>query len=80
VPSAGPFEALASARELAPELVTGTIDAGELAAAIRTAFELPDERLRSYRERATALVERFRPEAVQRTVAEQVVPALLGAA
>ena len=79
VPSGGPFEALTLARELAPELVTHEIDAGALAAAIRTAFELPDERLRSYRERAAALVERFRPEAVQRTVSEQVVPALLGA-
>ena len=77
VPSGGPFEALTLARELAPELVTREIDAQALAAAIRTAFELPEERLRSYRERAAALVEPFRPEAVQRTVTEQVVPALL---
>ena len=78
VPSGGPFEALALARELAPELVTHEIDAQALAAAIRTAFEFPEDRLRSYRERAASLVEPFRPEAVQRTVTEQVVPTLLG--
>jgi Glycosyl transferases group 1 len=77
VPSGGPFEALAPARELAPELVTQAVDAGQLAAAIRTAFELPEERVRSYRERAAALLEPLRPEAVQRVVTEQVVPALL---
>jgi hypothetical protein len=60
VPSGGPFEALAPARELAPELVTQAVDAGQLAAAIRT-----------------ALLEPLRPEAVQRVVTEQVVPALL---
>jgi glycosyltransferase involved in cell wall biosynthesis len=78
VPSGGPFEALAPARELAPELVAPAVDAGQLAAALRTAFELPEERVRGYRERAAALLEPLRPEAVQRTVAEQVVPALLG--
>jgi hypothetical protein len=78
VPSGGPFEALALARELAPELVSAQVDASELARAIRTAFDLPDERVRAYRERATALLDRFRPEAIQRIVAEQVVPALLG--
>jgi hypothetical protein len=58
--------------------VAGAIDPEALGAAIRTAFELPDERLRSYRQGAATRLERFRPEAVQRTVAEQVVPALLG--
>jgi hypothetical protein len=77
VPSGGPFEALAPARELAPELVTQAVDAGQLAAAIRTAFELPEERVRSYRERAASLLEPLRPEAVQRVVTEQVVPAPL---
>jgi hypothetical protein len=78
VPSGGPFEALSLARELAPELVTPTIDAAELGTTLRTAFDLPEERLRRYRERAAALLERFRPEAIQATVTEQVVPALLG--
>jgi hypothetical protein len=78
VPSGGPFEALALARELAPELVTANVDAAELAAALTAAFDFPDDRARAYRERATGLLDRFRPEAIQRTVAEQVVPALLG--
>lgn len=78
VPSGGPFEALGLARELAPELVTATVDPDALAGALRTAFELPEERARRYRERAAELLEPFRPEAIQRTIAEQVVPALLG--
>jgi hypothetical protein len=78
VPSGGPFEALALARELGPELVAGTIDAGQLAACLRAAFELPDDRIAAYRARATELLEPFRPEAVQRVVAGEVVPALLG--
>jgi Glycosyl transferases group 1 len=78
VPSGGPFEALALARELAPELVAGTIAAGPLAAALRAAFEAPEQRVEEYRRDAARLLERFRPEAIQRTVADEVVPALLG--
>ena len=78
VPSGGPFEALALARELAPQLVADDIDVRQLALALRTAFDLPEERVRAYRQRATVLLEPFRPAAVRRTVAEQVVPALLG--
>jgi Glycosyl transferases group 1 len=78
VPSGGPFEALALARELAPELVAPAIDAQALAEALRTAFELPDDRAAEYRTRAAGMLERFRPEAVQRVVAGEVVPALLG--
>jgi hypothetical protein len=78
VPSGGPFEALAFARELGPELVSETSDAGALGACLRSAFELPAERLAGYRAGAATLVERFRPDAIQRTVAEQVLPALLG--
>jgi Glycosyl transferases group 1 len=78
VPSAGPFEALAAARELAPALVAGAIDPAELAEAIRSAFALPEEDARACRERAAALLEPYRPEAVERTVADEVVPALLG--
>ncbi|MEA2363034.1 MAG: hypothetical protein QOD71_2179 [Thermoleophilaceae bacterium] len=78
VPSGGPFEALALGRELAPELVAGSVAAEPLAGAIRTAFELPEERLLDYRRRATALLERFRPEAIERTLANEVLPVLLG--
>ena len=78
VPSGGPFEALGLARELAPELVAGGVSAAALATALRAAFELPEQRVESYRARAEALLERFRPEAIDRTVAAEVVPALLG--
>ena len=79
VPSGGPFEALSLARELAPELVTSDLDAHALGAALRAAFELPDERVLRYRADAARLVAPFRPEAVQRTVTETVLPALRGA-
>jgi hypothetical protein len=77
VPSGGPFEALALARELAPELVADAVAADPLAAALRAAFELPEQRVESYRLRAGELLERFRPEAVQRVIEGEVLPALL---
>jgi hypothetical protein len=77
VPSGGPFEALALARELAPDLVTDSIAAEPLAAALRAAFELPEQRAHDYRVRAAELLERFRPEAIERTLAREVLPALL---
>lgn len=78
VPSGGPFEALSLARELAPELVASAVDPEPLGAALRAAFALPDERVVRYRADAARLVEPFRPEAVQRAVREEVLPALLG--
>jgi hypothetical protein len=78
VPSGGPFEALAFARELAPELVAEEIEPRALAAAVGAAFALPEDRLGGYRERAAELIRPFRPEEIGRTVAEEVVPALLG--
>jgi Glycosyl transferases group 1 len=77
VPSGGPFEALALARELAPELVAEAVNAAALATALRAAFELPEARVASYRANAARLLERFRGEAIARTVAAEVVPALL---
>jgi hypothetical protein len=78
VPSEGPFEALAMARQLGPELVAKAIAPEPLAAALRAAFDLPHERVEAYRKRATELLEPFRAEAIERTVAEEVVPPLLG--
>jgi glycosyltransferase involved in cell wall biosynthesis len=78
VPSGGPFEGLAMARELAPELVAAEVAAEPLGAALRAAFELPEARVEDYRRRAAALVERFSVEAIDRTIAAQVLPALLG--
>jgi Glycosyl transferases group 1 len=77
VPSGGPFEALTLARELAPELVAEGVEAAPLAAAIRAAFALPEDRVGRYRTEATKAVEPFRPAAVERVVAEEVLPALL---
>jgi len=78
VASGGPFEALALARELAPELVAESLDPEELARALRAAFAFPEERMLGYQRRATALLEPYRAEAVQRTIEREVVPALLG--
>jgi len=77
VPSGGPYEGGRLARELEPALVADRIDPGALASPIRTAFELGDERVRSYRERAGELVRPYRSKAVERIVADQLVPALL---
>jgi Glycosyl transferases group 1 len=79
VPSGGPFEALALARRLAPELVSEQVAAGPLAAAVRTAFALSEETVTRYRAEAARLMEPYRPEAVQKVVTEQVLPALLAA-
>jgi hypothetical protein len=76
VPSRGPFEALSIARQLAPELVAASIDPEPLGTALRAAFALPEERAARYRAEASELVEPFRPQAVQRAVTEEVLPAL----
>ena len=78
VPSGGPFEALALARELAPQLIAEAVDAAALASALRAAFELPEQSVEAYRERAGTLLARFRPAAIEHTVATEVVPGLLG--
>jgi hypothetical protein len=77
VPSGGPFEALAPARELAPALVADSLAPAPLAAALRAAFDMPEEEAARYRRRAAVLLERFRPDAIERTIADEVLPALL---
>jgi len=77
VPSGGPYEALRLARELDPALAADRIDAAALAPAIRAAFELPDESVRAYRERATELLRPYRSDAVQEIVARELLPVLL---
>jgi len=64
----GPFPALTMARALAPALVDD-----DLAAALRAGAALIDP---TYAERADALLAPHRPEALQRTVEERVLPAL----
>ena len=53
--------------------------AAALGPAIRAAFELPDEAARAYRERAAELLRPYRSDAVQETVASELLPALLDA-
>jgi hypothetical protein len=78
VPSGGPFEALRMARALEPALVAERIEPADLGRALRAAFDLPPERVRAYRERAAGMLAPLRSEAVQRTVADEVLPRLLG--
>lgn len=70
-PSAGPYPAAHLARALDPRLV-----GDDVAGAIRTALDDP---LPGYAERAAQLLAPYRPEEVDRTVAEQLLPRLLGA-
>jgi hypothetical protein len=77
VPSGGPYEALRLARRLDPSLVATEIDGAALAAAISAAFELPQERVLEYRERAAELMRPYCSEAVQETVTHELLPALL---
>jgi glycosyltransferase involved in cell wall biosynthesis len=67
-PSPGPYAALPLARELDPRLVGG------VAEGIRTALEDPSP---GYAERAAALLAPWRPEAVDRVVAEDLLPRLV---
>lgn len=73
VPSPGPYEALPLARQLAAGLVAGDVDAVRLAGALRAGLDLDDP---GYAERARELLRPFRPEAVERVVAEELLPAL----
>lgn len=85
----GPYAALAPARELDERLVVPDLPppaapggppppsspADALAVALRTALDDPRA---GYRERAAALLELYRPAAVDRVVADELLPALLG--
>ena len=53
------------------------MDAAALATVLRAAFELPEARVEAYRERAATLLERFRSDEIQRSIAAEVLPALL---
>jgi hypothetical protein len=78
VPAGGPYEGLRLARQLDSSLVADGIEPAGLGAAIRAAFELPEDRVRAYRERAAELLRPYRSDAVQETVARELLPALLG--
>jgi len=68
-PSPGPYPALGMARQLDPRLVSD-----DLAPAIRVALDDPPP---GYAARAAALLEPYRREAVDLTVAQRVLPKLL---
>ena len=76
VASGGAYEALAMARELAPELVAPDLEPDSLTASLRAAFAL--DAVDAYRDRAAALLAQYRPEALEETVRERVLPVLLG--
>jgi glycosyltransferase involved in cell wall biosynthesis len=69
-PAPGPYAALPIARELDPRLV-----AEDLAGALRSALDDPSSR---YAERAAEALAPYRRAAVDRTVAEDLLPRLLG--
>ncbi|MHB1858973.1 MAG: glycosyltransferase [Solirubrobacteraceae bacterium] len=73
----GAFEALAHARELAPELCAADLQPASLARALEAAFALDRERAERYRARAAERMRAYRPEAVRALIAERVLPALL---
>ena len=72
VPTAGSFEALPLARELAPALVSD-----DLAAAMRAAFAMTPSERADYAERAGELLEPYREERVAALVRDKVLPALV---
>jgi glycosyltransferase involved in cell wall biosynthesis len=76
VPSPGSYEALPLLRELAPELVTADDSVDALARALGTALAWDDAVRAMYRTRATRMIAPYRPDALRRTVAEGVLPAL----
>ena len=71
VPSSGPYAALPIARELEPALVDA-----DLGSAVAAGLALSADDVARYRERAAAALASYRPAAVQRVIAERVVPAL----
>jgi hypothetical protein len=73
-PSAGPYEALAPARELSPALVSG-----DLAAALRAAVAMPEPERERYRSRARELVRPYSKEELRRRVERELLPVLLPA-
>ena len=68
-PAPGPYAALPLARALDPRLV-----GEDLGRVIRTALDAPAP---GYAERATAMLAPLNPAAVDRTVADQLLPRLL---
>jgi glycosyltransferase involved in cell wall biosynthesis len=79
-PSEGPYEALAIARDLDPELVAPDMDAASLAAAIRAAFVGDDHARADYRRRAATRLEPYRWQHAVQALRTRALPLLMGAA
>jgi hypothetical protein len=78
LPSEGPFEALAFARELDPALVADSVTPEALTAALEAAIEMDEAAAAAYRDRATQLLQPYRRERVRQRLSDDVLPALLG--
>jgi glycosyltransferase involved in cell wall biosynthesis len=76
VPTPGAFEALPLARALAPDLVAPDSKPASLAGALRAGLALSPADLTDYGRRADELLVPYREDAVRRTIAESVLPAL----
>jgi glycosyltransferase involved in cell wall biosynthesis len=76
-PSAGPFEALALARRLAPDLVADDGSPAALATCLTRAFALDDTQLADRRAAATAALTAYTPARATELLAREVLPALL---
>lgn len=74
----GPFEAGAIARELNPRLVAADQSPEALASCLEEAFMLDSSSVDAYRAGARSRLERYRPATIAHTIAEQVLPVLLG--
>jgi hypothetical protein len=73
----GPFEAGAIARQLAPQLVAEDQTPQALAACISRAFAVGESEASEYMMAAQPRLAPYLPDAVARTIAEKVLPALL---
>jgi glycosyltransferase involved in cell wall biosynthesis len=78
VPSPGPYEALALARELEPRLVADEVSAEALAEALSAAVALSAGQKMTYRDRARELVAPYARETLRKRLKDEVLPALLG--
>lgn len=76
--SAGPYEALAIARELEPAFVAEDSSPAALATALRAALEMPAAARAVYSERARELVAPYSEAEVRQRLEQDVIPLLLG--
>ena len=78
-PAGGPFEALALARRLTPDLVADTLAPDALARCVRTAFALSPDVAADRRRRLAAALADATPERTVARLRDEVLPALLAA-